>query len=240
MPVPGIGFIGGLVQALVGVIIMIVFVLGAAFLTLQVMRRARRGAGPGVYARVYDPNSLEERLVRLDEISTGVYRTEDGDLVVIPENARWYRSGRARIVPVIRVGRRLVYTDPVAAFEIGLILDSEEVQAEDVAELIATLYGKGRLPARLRLTPRTSLAVYIDPGRAAKVISELADRMAEDAIIGVTNMTGARREFEEYVKTVLEYEKGRAAAFERRLMAIATAIVVVLTIIGILAVMLGR
>lgn len=231
-PIPAGGFA---VAAAVFLLLLIVAVVGA--ITIKMLGRKRAS----LYALIIDPQRRRIDLEELEEVATNVYRARDsGDLVVVPEDAATYTLVRKYTVyPVVRMGKRLAYHDP-SDIHVSLVLDGKEYSVEDVAELIALLYSKGKISGGFRVSPSMSLSIYMDARSAAKRLTELVDRTIEDAIVGIANMTGARKEFEELVENIMKLERTKAETFERRAFTILAVVLGILVTVAIVMAILHK
>ena len=112
-------------------------------------------------------------------------------------------------------------SDPGYGLGLSVVLDGVSSEIESLSQLIAELYSRRRVSSDLVVTPRMRLSIYLDGAKAAALLTQIIERSVEDSIIGVANMTGMRKEFEETVKKLAMLEEAKGIAMREKLIGLA-------------------
>lgn len=222
-----------LVPAVVMITFLVILLMIVAIIYIWLKKGPR-----GLIAEVYDPVRREKRAVRLYEVSPGIYATPDGRYIgfisqdAYPVEARLGKF-KGRVVPAIKIGQLVYGYDPVKAFYINLIDTGEKVPINKVSDLIYFLY-RHQGQKSLKLAPNVELIIQYDGNKIADFIADTMGKDGEESIVSIAGMTGKRKEFEAFVKTLIEMERKQAAALSGAVTKILFAILIVVIIGGII------
>lgn len=195
-------------------------------------------------ALAYDPTRRVWEVWRLIEVSPGLYADPQGKhMALIPSDAPAdileYGGKRIRVYPVIKYGNVWGWYNFPKTVELVYGLKRLGKKFTSLAEMIAYLYRKGEIPGKLRIRPDMELAVYVSGEDLAETLSELYDKAAEEGVVSIAAMTGKRREFEAYVKTLVELKRKEAEAIGSAILKYGIIFMVILIVIGVFLKALG-
>lgn len=232
MPFPfGIGFRPDVGMLLVYGLGIVIVIFAAVWLFLKKGKEL-----VALYALAYDPARRLWEVWRLIEVTPGLYADPQGRyMALIPTDAPADTfeccKKRFRVYPVVKFGNVWGWYDFPKLVELVYGSHGLGRKFTSLAEMIVYLYRKGEIPGRLRLRPDMELGVYVSGQRMAEILSELYDRAAEEGVVSIAAMTGKRREFEAYVKTLIELKRKEAEALGGALLKYGLIFVVILAVL---------
>ncbi len=177
----------------------------------------------GVDLLVYNPETRKWRLRRAYQIVPGIYSTYDADVIAfVPVNAPSDRLVIGRrvydVYPVVKYGGTYIYSELPKSLAIYYASEGLEIKPRSITELILELYKRKELKATTKIRPDMSLALFFDSKKLAEAIAEVYDRLAEESVVSIAQLTGKRKEYEAWVKTVIEMTLQKHAGIARILL----------------------
>jgi len=170
---------------------------------------SRRLSRERVKLFVYNPETRKWWIRDGYQIVPGIYSTYDADVIAfIPVNAPTDRVEIGRTVydvyPVIKSGGAYIYSELPASLALYFANEGLEVKPRSITELILELYNRKELKPTFNIRPDMKVALYIDSRKLAESIAEVYDRLAEESVVSIAQLTGKRKEYEAWVKSIIE------------------------------------
>ena len=195
----GLGSTGFIILALIIVFLPLII----RIIILRLMSRE------GVDLLVYNPETREWRIRRAYQIVPGIYSTYDADVIAfIPVNAPadTIRIGRQKynVYPVVKYAGTYIYSELPASLAIYFANEGLEIKPRSITELILELYKRKELKPTFKIRPDMSVSLYIDSRKLAEGVAEVYDRLAEESVVSIAQLTGKRKEYEAWVKSIIE------------------------------------
>ena len=174
---------------------------------------------------VYNPETRQWRIRSAYQVVPGIYSTYDGDIIAfVPVNAPSdkMRIGRRTfdVYPVVKYGGSYMYAELPKSLAIYYAQDGMEIKPRSITELILELYKRGELKPTMKIRPDMSLTLFFDSKKLAESIAEVYDRLAEESVVSIAQLTGKRKEYEAWVKSIIEMTLQKHSGIARILLII--------------------
>jgi hypothetical protein len=220
----------------IAIIAIIVFLVIGAMIALIIYASLK--AGPKrIRVEVYDPVRREKFETGMVEVAPGIFATPDGRYIgfiseySVPITVRQGRNTK-RVIPTIKIGQVLYNYDPIKALYLHLVDTEENVPINKISDLIRFLY-RSKKARKFKLAPNVEMVVEYDGTNLADMIADGMGKASEESLIGIAGITGKRKEYEAFVKTLVEMKQKEAMSLSGAIVKVLFALLVVALIGGI-------
>lgn len=219
--------------------IAILVVMLSTYFFLRLFLGARGLPRKLVYWIYYDPTLHSFRDRWMIEIAPNIYATRSGDLIafgnqtISPINLHLPLKRVPRNAKALygyKIGSLILPMDVVKEIQLSLFA-KKLISAKNVAEILATLVVEN-VVSDIPINPSLRLVIQPDNTRLAQLLSESYGKLIEESIINITAMTGKRKDFETWVRQLVELE-------EKKLVTITSAVAKIIALLLIVTIILA-